>query len=145
MKNTFLVITFLALYFPASASASASASAADDQCSKYFEQSQLNPTEPPTLERNQAYRLASMVRSQAENILGAESISDTNIKWIESQKLFVSKYATESKDQVDILYTEEGLADSYRLKKSGVSTYFCMNRQINSLEPKSKKNAKHKK
>ncbi len=119
---------------------------ADETCAQKVEQALALSMQPPQLGASEAHRLASEVQSQAQNIIAADIAADPNLKWIESESLYVSRYSISPKDQIDLLFVEEGLISAYRLKKNDVVSYQCISlRQINSASKNSAKGSKHAK
>lgn len=120
--------------------------AGDEHCIRAVEAFLLLPKQNSPLTRSEGHRLASLIRSQAENIIHSETVGPTNIKWNSSLESFFSTYSSADGNKIDLIYTPEGLLESYRLKLNGVVTYHCnIIRQIDNVQKGFNKNARKKK
>lgn len=120
LKSTCRTLSFVGLFiFPFLSWAD------NERCIRAINDFLAKPRENSPLSHSEGHRLASLIRSQSENILNSETTGATNIKWNGSLNSFFSTYTSANGNQVDLIYTPEGLVESYRLKLKGAVTYHC--------------------
>jgi hypothetical protein len=133
-----LIILILMLFCPKSK--------ADELCNTVVDGSLKYPKQNSNLSSQDGYRLAAIIRNQAENILHAKTKGKMNLLWNESSNQYFSSYTTkESGSKIDLIFDEHSMILAYKITTGATPKYHCSEQFVSdSSSAKKVRNGKRK-